>query len=387
MEAKKQPPLSYPLYYNTVFFFCLAGIADSIYLAVSHLKNYTDITYSSFCALSKAINCDTVSQSSWSIFFGIPVAYWGITGYLLFLLLLIPLRKNNDATTPLWSILVLLSAFFAIASIFLGYISATKIHAYCIMCLLSYGLSFSLFYCSWLIRRRFDNNTFFVSVKKSGHYLLHNRQLVTALIILSIVTFGLKTSLPSYWEFEISPLDDNISHGITEDGHPWIGAKKPSIIIKEFADYQCFQCYKMHFLLRRLINEHPGKIRLIHYQYPMDHQFNSTVVPEPFHVGSGKMALLAIYASTQNKFWVTNDILYQFGRSKKPFKTTKLADATGLSPEGLALAVNNQQIRLLLRNDIRTGGMAGITGTPSYIINGKTYEGSIPSKILQEGLQ
>ena len=200
-------------------------------------------------------------------------------------------------------------------------------------------------------------------------------------------TLCLKLLLPTYWQFNVPALTENIAHGITEDGHPWIGAEAPRLTIKEFTDYQCFQCYKMHFLLRRLLAEHPDRIRLIHYQYPMDHEFNSIVVPEPFHVGSGKMALLAIYASTQGKFWEANDKLYEFGRRKKPFSTKELAESLHLPANALSAAINNQNLRILLRNDIRTGGMAGITGTPSYIIDSTIYEGSIPPYILQEALQ
>ncbi|MBU4035957.1 MAG: hypothetical protein KKA35_05965, partial [Proteobacteria bacterium] len=42
---------------------------------------YTDIGYESFCAISKAINCDTVSQSPYSVFLGVPLAIWGVAGY------------------------------------------------------------------------------------------------------------------------------------------------------------------------------------------------------------------------------------------------------------------------------------------------------------------
>ncbi len=389
MHSKINQPagLPYPIYYVIVFILCLAGIIDTLYLAVSHFKNYTDIAYSSFCALSKAINCDTVSQSPWSILLGLPVAYWGFTGYLLFLFFLVPLRKLDHSTKSLWIVLFLLALLFSMTAIFFAYISSTKINAYCIMCLLSYSISFALLFYSWLIRRRFDTDTFLTSLKKSGYYVIKSRLLLITIILLTIATLSLRITLPRYWEFEIPLPADDIPHGITEDGHPWIGSETPLLTIKEFADYQCFQCYKMHFLLRRLIKRNPGKIRLIHYQYPMDNKFNSLVVPEPFHVGSGKMALLAIYASTQNKFWEANDKLYELGRQKQAFSTTELGDAIGLAPGTLASAVNNQQIKLLLRNDIRTGGMAGITGTPSYIINDKVYEGYIPSDILLDILR
>ena len=61
-------PLAYAYYFWPVVGLVIAGLLDSIYLSVSHHRVYTDIGYKSFCAISRAINCDTVSQSRYSIF-------------------------------------------------------------------------------------------------------------------------------------------------------------------------------------------------------------------------------------------------------------------------------------------------------------------------------
>ena len=79
-----EQPWPYGCYTVPVLLLVLAGLADTLYLAWSHYKNYTDLTFSSFCALSRAINCDTVSQSPWSILWGLPLAHWGFFAYALF---------------------------------------------------------------------------------------------------------------------------------------------------------------------------------------------------------------------------------------------------------------------------------------------------------------
>ena len=86
-QRKHIQPLPYPVYFWTVFLLAVAGVAVSVYLAISHYRVYTDITYSSFCAISKAFNCDTVSQSVYAILLGVPVPVWGVLGYLFFLAL------------------------------------------------------------------------------------------------------------------------------------------------------------------------------------------------------------------------------------------------------------------------------------------------------------
>jgi uncharacterized membrane protein len=74
-------PLAFGAYFWVVVALAAAGLVDSIYLSVSHYRNYVDVGYSSFCALSRAINCDTVSQSPYAIFWGMPVPVWGVIGY------------------------------------------------------------------------------------------------------------------------------------------------------------------------------------------------------------------------------------------------------------------------------------------------------------------
>jgi len=69
--------LQFPLYFWTVAALAMAGVLDSIYLLISHYRVYTDIAYESFYAIPRSINCDTVSQSPYSIFIGIPVPVCG----------------------------------------------------------------------------------------------------------------------------------------------------------------------------------------------------------------------------------------------------------------------------------------------------------------------
>jgi len=63
------------VYFGAVLALCLAGLAVSLYLAISHYRIHTETGYQSFCALSKAINCDTVSESPYSVWWGLPLAF------------------------------------------------------------------------------------------------------------------------------------------------------------------------------------------------------------------------------------------------------------------------------------------------------------------------
>ena len=187
------------------------------------------------------------------------------------------------------------------------------------------------------------------------------------------------------WMFDPPVSTSNLNSGTTKDGHPWIGAENPKLVITEYTDYQCFQCRKMHFFLRQLITEYPDKIRLIHRHFPMDHSVNP-IVKEPFHIGSGKMALMAIHAATRNKFWQMNDLLFELAAKSDVISVRKLAARLEMDPEAMVHSVNDRSARMLLQQDILSGLKLQIIGTPTYVIDENVYLAQIPPEIIKAAL-
>jgi uncharacterized membrane protein/protein-disulfide isomerase len=381
-------PLPYPIYFWTIAALALAGFFDSVYMSVSHYRVYMDIGYRSFCAISKSINCDTVSQSTYSIFLGVPVPVWGVIGYSFFLLLVsFAWNKDAEKNRP-WSLLLILSLIFGCLSIILAFILTSYISSYCIMCIFVYAINFSLLYFVWIIRKRFGKGDLLDSIKQDVRFLWDNKKRSVSLFLPFVLAMILIVIFfPRYWKVEPPRLLSDIPQGVTEDGHPWIGAENPRLVIREYTDYLCFQCRKMHFYLRQLISQHPDKIRLVHYHYPMDNEFNPTVVPEIFHVGSGKLSLLAIYAGTQGKFWKMNDILFKIARESKTIDLRKLSEEVGLDFRSLARSINDPRMNKKLQMDIWKGMKLRVIGTPTYLIEGKLYPGHIPPEIIRQALK
>jgi protein-disulfide isomerase len=161
-----------------------------------------------------------------------------------------------------------------------------------------------------------------------------------------------------------------------------MGADHPVLEIIEFADYQCFQCRKMHYYLRQLVARYPNKIRLIHRHYPMDDKVNP-VVQEPFHVGSGAMAMLAIQAGLKGKFWEMNDVLYELGGKGESIDVAAAASRVGLNASEIGAGIRNTTVLAKLRKDIQAGLQLGIAGTPAYLVNGTLSLGTIPPESLK----
>jgi protein-disulfide isomerase/uncharacterized membrane protein len=384
MVATNKPirPLPFYIYYVSVAALCVTGLLISIYLAVSHYRVHTDIGYQSFCALTKSINCDTVSQSPYSVFWNLPIAVWGIAAYGFYLILTLFSAHSSGGHRRVWALCFAAALIFSIASVVFAAVSAFYIGSYCILCIATYAVNLLLLYLTWIIRRRFNAEKFSRALIADCRFLFEKRRASLPAFGLFVIGFLLTQVLfPAYWQLSMPIAPIQAQSGLTTEGHPWIGAEQPMLEVIEFADYQCFQCKKMHQYLRSLVARYPDRIRLVHRSFPMDHEFNF-IVPDPFHIGSGKLSLLSIYAAATGKFWEMNDLLYAVSKAEGVTNLKNIGAATGLDPRELASALKNPMIRKRLEIDIRQGIKLGILGTPSYVINGKVYQGFVPPEFI-----
>ena len=383
-KSSNQSPHSIYLYLSVIVFLLLSGIGTSIYLFQSHYKVYTDISYASFCALSKAINCDTVSQSSYSIFCGLPVSVWGLVGYIFMLAVVWLSFDTQNRILHQYPILITIGSIFSVFSIILGVISAKIIKAYCLMCIATYGINFLLLFMVWLVRRRFEKSSWKNSILQNIQYIKDKKIHISVLLFVTALTIlSIKTFIPKYWSFDADAIERGLCRtGITEDGSPWIGADHPNLTIVEYTDYMCFQCKKMHFYLRGMLNKYPDDLRLVHKHFPMDQQINPSLI-ESLHPGSAVLSLLAIYATLQDKFWDVNDYLYNHNVKKRgAIYLREIAETTGLDLNLLKQGLSSKKVRTSLDRDIISGLKHNITSTPTYIIDGQVYTGQIPPQIF-----
>jgi protein-disulfide isomerase len=276
---------------------------------------------------------------------------------------------------------------FTAVSVILALVSTLLIKSYCLLCIASYVVNLSLVFSCWIVIRRFSHFEMISGIRKDFLFLwTARRRSLPVLIGIVLATVSVKIALPGYWELVPGSLGSQVLTGVTAEGHPWIGAADPDVTITEFTDYQCFQCKKMHYYLRQLIAEYPDQIRLVHRQFPMDHEFNP-LVEDSFHVGSGSMALLATAAASFGKFWEANDYLFQQAKIRAAISIKDMARRIGVDAQELSRRRYDQEIKMRLWQDIKEGLKLKVLGTPAYLIDEALYLGQIPSKILKEIIQ
>lgn len=122
--------------------FLIIAVLAVVGVLVSSLSLYHHYAKSktSYCDFSETVNCDIVNRSEYSKVMGIPVAGIGILGYLGLLALATVYRTK--AETPG---MVFLGAVAGLGfALYLTYIEGFVLQAWCILCLSSLTLIFSI---------------------------------------------------------------------------------------------------------------------------------------------------------------------------------------------------------------------------------------------------
>lgn len=121
------------------------GFLDATYLTILHYKNAIPP-----CTL--AGGCETVLTSQYSMLFGIPISLIGVVYYITVLALLLVWIQTKRVK---WlTLLVVLTGAGLAVAIYLVYLQAFVLHAFCQYCLTSELIDFLLFDCAWWLWRK-----------------------------------------------------------------------------------------------------------------------------------------------------------------------------------------------------------------------------------------
>ncbi len=101
-------------------------------------------------------------------------------------------------------------------------------------------------------------------------------------------------------------------------------------------------------------------------------------------------ALAARAAQEQGKFWEYHDLLYENQSSPGAFSDENLvalAREVGLDVEEFEASLSSGEHRQVVTETFTEGQRSGITGTPTFVINGTTLVGAQPLEVFEEAIE
>ncbi|MDI9642346.1 MAG: DsbA family protein [Archaeoglobaceae archaeon] len=169
---------------------------------------------------------------------------------------------------------------------------------------------------------------------------------------------------------------------VSEDDDPWIGAEKPKVTIIEFSDYACPYCARFALEVEKKIIENYGSVvKLVFRDLPVHGEI------------SIKAAMAANCAMEQGKFWEYHYLLFE--RQNEWYSNESLfynyAEELGLNVTHFRDCLDSEKYRSEVEKDAMDAQSYGVTGTPTFFINGemvvgyKSYENF--AKLIEEKLK
>lgn len=179
------------------------------------------------------------------------------------------------------------------------------------------------------------------------------------------------------------------------EGFPAKGKADAPITIVEFSDFQCPFCRQFYNttypqLLDNYINK--GTVKIVYRNFPLS-----------FHAQAQTSANAAECANEQGKFWEMHDKLFEEqnkldgGDAKTgPVKSTvsytaddlkKWAkDILGVDATKFNSCLDAKKYDAKVNADFAAGSAVGVSGTPSFYINGKQIVGAQPFEVFKAAI-
>ena len=145
---------------------------------------------------------------------------------------------------------------------------------------------------------------------------------------------------------------------------PMLGDASARVHIVEFMDPACETCAMFFPLVKQVIAENPGKIRL-------------SVRQVAFHKGSDYVVRLLEASRKQDKYWQTLETLLATQAQWAPNHTVEpglvnvVIDGLGLDMGQLTTDMNSPEVAQLVQQDASDAITMKVTATPEYFVNGR----------------
>ncbi len=143
------------------------------------------------------------------------------------------------------------------------------------------------------------------------------------------------------------------------------------VTIVEFADFQCPFCQKAYETVSALQKEYgPEKIRVVWKNYPL-----------PFHHDAragAELGMALLERGGSGGFWRYHDAIFSAQRGLGRALFDDSVKSAGFVPEDVTRALRSGSAAHKVSDDEQLGRRLGVTGTPTFFVNGVLVHGAQP---------
>ncbi len=157
-------------------------------------------------------------------------------------------------------------------------------------------------------------------------------------------------------------VDANPTLPIQDDDHI-AGSDTAAVTVVAYCDFECPYCGRAYPIIKRLRTRLTDRLRFVFRHFPLIHK----------HPLAQQAAEAAETADAQGRFWPMYDLLFEHQEALENRHLLVYAEHLGLDvgrfEQELVGRVHEQRVN----RDVRSGRGSGVTGTPTFFVNGDRH--------------
>jgi protein-disulfide isomerase len=155
------------------------------------------------------------------------------------------------------------------------------------------------------------------------------------------------------------------------------GPASAPVTLVEYGDFECPQCGAARPIIERVADTFGDRLQFVFRHFPLTNS----------HPNAQRAAEAAEWAASLRAFWPMHDALYQAQKNLSERRILELAAGLGLAGAELQRAWAAHTFIPRVKEDFASGLKSGVTGTPSFFINGVRHEGGWDEVALSHAIE
>jgi protein-disulfide isomerase len=164
-------------------------------------------------------------------------------------------------------------------------------------------------------------------------------------------------------------------------GAPVRGNPDAPVTIVEFSDFHCPFCRRAHPVIQQLLAKYGDRVRLVYKDMPLDN----------LHPNARAASEAGLCAAAQGKFWEFHDKLFASEPDASATTLNRIAQEVGIEVAPFEACYKERRFKAQVDSSVQDGTRLGVTGTPTFFINGRNLTGALPlesfAKVVDEELK
>jgi len=385
-----------PLSRRLVWVLALCGLAASATSLYVHYQMLAQPGYVSFCDINQTVSCQQAYLSRYGSAWGVPVALYGMIWFVFVLVLAYVGAAGPESVRESMPAYLFATATVGLAvTLYMAYAAFFVLKAVCVLCLATYAAVIGLFIVSGLSKSMPPMTTLPRRVFGDLRALIARPALLAVVIVFLAGAVSAIAFFPDEAVLRARAAETQAPQPVTADqqseferfwdAQPRMKVDVPpegaAVLIVKFTDLQCPQCGVTFFDLRPILSKYraqfPGAVRMVTKDYPLQPECNVTML-RPLHTAACDAAVAVRLAKQRLKGESLEEYFYSHQTTMSP---ASVKDAAFVIAGVQDFDLQYPRVIAEVKADVALGRQLGVTGTPTFFINGVRLVAAAPQTI------